>query len=155
MPVMLRLLLLSSLLVLPACGGEAAAAPSPDGTLELTVGGDARSLVGDLRELDVELLPQREPQVPAPRLEPPQTGSPHEQLTPEPQPEPPPPEPDYFTVELKQGQTIGALAKEHLGTSRRYQEILDLNHLTEAAARKLRPGAKIRIPKQQAAATGR
>jgi nucleoid-associated protein YgaU len=147
---------LSALLLLPACDARPAAAAAADGSLVLEVGGDQSSLAQDLRSMGVELLPRRQPPPaatpPAPAPFPPANQDPAAE-TPPPMSEPPvTSEPDWIEVEIKPGQTIGALAKEHLGTSRRYQEILDLNHLTEAMARRIKAGSKIKIPKAKAAA---
>lgn len=143
-------MLLPALLLLGSCGGKPAAAAAVDGTLVLEVGGDQPSLSGDLRRLGVELRPAPGPAAlpPSPQIDPPPrpVGDPpvHEP------PPPPDPEPAYIEIELKTGQTIGALAQQYLGTSRRYQEILDLNHLTEASARRIKAGSRIKIPKDAA-----
>ena len=47
-------------------------------------------------------------------------------ITPEPEPQPEP-EPATVTVTVKRGNTLWGLARTHLGTGTRYQEIFDLN----------------------------
>ncbi|MCA8953466.1 MAG: hypothetical protein KDE27_28395 [Planctomycetes bacterium] len=49
-------------------------------------------------------------------------------------------------VELQPGQTISHLASRHLGTVRRYREILELNGWSEAESRRLAPGTKVKLP---------
>lgn len=130
---------------LAACAPKPAAAAS-EGSLVLEVGGEHPSLAGGLRALGVELVEPPAPPQPGPQ--PPQAPPRAlDEPAPAPPPAPPAEEPAWFEVEIQTGQTIGALSQQYLGTSRRYREILELNHLTEAAARRLRPGSRIKIPK--------
>ena len=59
-------------------------------------------------------------------------------VTPEPEPEPEP-EPATITITVKPGNTLWGLARTHLGTGTRYQEIFDLNRgKVQAGGRTLR-----------------
>ena len=68
----------------------------------------------------------------------------------EPRVEPPadPPAPEPRIAVLGRGQTIYALAGEHLGDSNRWKEILKLNGWTEERAAKLPPGTKVELPER-------
>lgn len=113
--------------------------------LVIELGGDNPSLRDALQALG--MLPEPEPP-PAP---PPQETAPMEPVAPPPEPElqpEPPPEPEFFTVLLKERETLWDLAREHLGKGARWTEILALNGWTEAQARRLRAGTTVRIPRR-------
>ena len=61
-------------------------------------------------------------------------------------PSPPAPAASLRIARLKKGETVYGLAQRLLGDGRRYGEILKLNGLDEAQARRLRPGTVLRIP---------
>lgn len=66
------------------------------------------------------------------------------------EPEPPPPAvSEWVTVELPNKETVVDIARRHLGDGNRFHEIMKWNGLSEAAARKLRPGHPIRIKRSE------
>ena len=165
----MRAWLVVVLAVLSACGQKRPARPAGDGELVIEVGGPHRSLRSSLRSLGVELLPgsplrasaadpvgaARSQPVPAtlgPQASAP--GGPARQQLDQPQDPPasagrgeaPRSPPRGFEVRLGAGQTVMDLARIHLGSDRRYAEILQLNGWTEDAARRLRIGQPVRIP---------
>lgn len=56
----------------------------------------------------------------------------------------PPPEAQYYVIES--GDTLGGIAKEFLGSARRYPEIFEANREVIQDPNKIYPGQKIRIP---------
>ncbi len=133
MPAMARWWSGLVLLVWAACGGPPPE-PAGDDVLELELGGAHQPLEAALRAND--------PRAPAPIEAPPR-------VEPEPRLQPLAPEPPAArprTVTLRRNQTIAGLAREHLGSSSRFQEILDLNGWTEADARRLPVGTPVKIP---------
>ena len=159
---MLRFCLLGAgCLLLAGCSDSSAAAKPSDGVLVLEVGGIDTSLRKSLTDAGIEVGAAQAlaPVVPEPPPEPapsPQGGSSATQgepapPVPEPKQEPAPPSTgaDWFEVELAPKQTLTGLAKKHLGDGTRYPEILKLNGWTERDVLRLRPGAKVKIPKQK------
>ncbi len=149
-------------LLLAGCSDSRAAAKPSDGVLVLEVGGIDTSLRKSLTDAGIEVgAPQvLVPVAPAPAVEPPPPSPPGEGAAPPDGPAPPVPEPkgesapapanvDWFEVELAPKQTLTGLAKKHLGDGTRYPEILKLNGWTERDVLRLRPGAKVKIPKQK------
>ena len=68
---------------------------------------------------------------------------------PEPGPQPQPqPGPQFREVELQPNETISHLSQRHLGTMRRYREILELNGWSEQQSRRLTVGTVVRLPLQ-------
>jgi hypothetical protein len=151
-----RTLVLVSLAAVAAasCGSSEAASRSPDGTLRLELGGAQGSLREALSAAGVRVTPKRvrstppEPEQPA--AEP--TPSPLPRASPsasEPAPGPqaaPAPREDFKIVVLERNQTLIHLAKIHLGNGNRFREILAANGWTEADARRLREGTKVKVP---------
>lgn len=156
---MLRFCLLGAgCLLLAGCSDSRAAAKPSDGVLVLEVGGIDTSLRKALTDAGIEVgAPQALMPVapePAPDAPTPQEGGGASQgepapPVPEPKEEPasPPANADWFEVELAPKQTLTGLAKKHLGDGTRYPEILKLNGWTERDVLRLRPGAKVKIPK--------
>lgn len=56
----------------------------------------------------------------------------------------PAPEATFYTV--KKGDTLGAIAKEHLGSAKRYREIFEANQPMLKDANLIYPGQVLRIP---------
>lgn len=50
------------------------------------------------------------------------------------------------TVTIKSGDTLWVIAKTHLGDGSRYKEIMKLNNISEAQAKKLKIGTVIKLP---------
>ena len=130
--------------------------------LVLEVGGIDTSLRKSLTEGGIEVGPPQTlvPVVPAPMVEATQPPPPGDGTAAKGEPAPPVPEPkgepapppanaDWFEVELAPKQTLTGLAKKHLGDGTRYPEILKLNGWTERDVLRLRPGAKVKIPKSK------
>lgn len=55
------------------------------------------------------------------------------------------------TIEVRPGDTLGALAAEHLGSSRRWRELLEANSDQLTSDRDLRAGMTLRLPGETAA----
>lgn len=158
--------LFASCLLVAACSDSQAAARPSDGVLVLEVGGIDTSLRKTLTDAGVEVAP---PQRLLPEDVEPEPASPggsgsgagggagpgaNEPPPPSPPPNPEPsPQPttnaEWFEVELAPKQTLTGLAKKHLGDGTRYPEIMKLNGWSEREVLKLRPGAKVKIPKQK------
>jgi nucleoid-associated protein YgaU len=166
--VRMRLRTLAAVAVIglvPACSPKPAKAASGDGELVLELGGEHRSLAASLQARGVTLLPPRaladapaDPQAdvpPAPSPSPdgpnggpnagPNAGNGRQQAA-DPVPAPSADQ-DYFEVVLQPRQTLIDLAKKHLGSGARFTEILKINGWTEANARRLKAGRKVKIPK--------
>lgn len=139
-----------------------ACAPSPvikelgDGELVLELGAGHRSFAASLRSLGVTLLPPKnfqEVQLVEPEPNPVGPGSKQaEKETDKPPPKelpllPPPVDPGFFEVTLQQNQTLIDLAKKYLGSGAKFTEILRANGFSEADAKRLKAGRKIKIPK--------
>lgn len=159
---MLRFCLLGAgCLLLAGCSDSRAAARPSDGVLVLEVGGIDTSLRKSLTDGGIEVGPPQAlmPVVPEAQAEAPPplpgegTAAQGEPAPPVPEPKgepaPPPANADWFEVELAPKQTLTGLAKKHLGDGTRYPEILKLNGWTERDVLRLRPGAKVKIPKQK------
>jgi nucleoid-associated protein YgaU len=156
--------------LVPACSPKPAKAAAGDGELVLELGGEHRSLAAALQTRGVTLLPPRaladappDPQA-DPQVDPqaaPQAGPQAVAQTDAPpaqgrgngrkqaaDPAPAPgADPDYFEVVLQPRQTLIDLAKKYLGSGARFTEILQINGWTEADARRLKAGRKVKIPK--------
>jgi hypothetical protein len=147
-----------------ACGRQAAPPLAGDGELVLELGRGHRSLAGSLQAAGLDLLPRCDYGPPPPRAAvedaPAQPAADAEA----PRRAPPPDEPGqsapavappaaepaaatWFEVELEERQTLFLLARKHLGSANRFKEILELNGWSDAEARRLRPGQRVRIPK--------
>jgi nucleoid-associated protein YgaU len=153
------------------CCTRAPEAPlAGDGELVLELGRGHKPLADSLRARGVELLPpcdyqtqdpraalaagaaatprDEKPDAEAPRAGAPQPDAPGAEVPPPAAaPVPPAPAQAWFEVELEPRQTLSVLARKHLGSANRFKEILELNGWTDADARRLRPGQKVRIPK--------
>jgi len=142
-----------------SCGG-ATESRTGDGTLVLELGGNHSSLRRALMRAGVVIAPRpmgvaaESGVAPMGRIlgiERPSVGpaappdDPPVDPAPEPDPEPAA-APSYREVELQRGETISHLASRHLGTVRRYGEILELNGWTEPQSRRLRAGTMVKIP---------
>ena len=110
-------------------------APGPN-VLSLELGGEHRSLTRALHVLQPETP---EPTEPIRQL----SGTPPTEPTEDPEPEP---RGDLREVALGESQTIQDVSMEHLGTTKRWMEILELNGWTEEEARKLRVGTMVKLP---------
>ncbi len=147
-------------MVLTACADSNAAARATAGTLVLEVGGQQSSLrqallaagitpsvAQRLRDVDVEPAPEQPAAVPPPRE---QASPASHEPTPAPIPTPAPPvERDTpLVVILGEGQSLMHLARKHLGDGARVSEILQLNGWSEADARRLLAGQKVKLPKK-------
>ncbi len=126
-----------------------------DGELVVELGAPNGSLAASLERLGYTSAPRPlKVQVdlesaPAPDLGP--DDVPVEQGGQQVQPPAPAAEPaGWIEVELGEGQTLMDLAMEHLGTSRRYLEIMEWNGLSDRDARRLKVGQKIRLLKSGA-----
>jgi hypothetical protein len=158
-----------------ACRPQAPAPLRGDGQLVLELGGQSRSLAASLRALGVELRPPLQPEpaadrtpdrppdgapdgtpdrgpdrssVPPRPADPPDPARDRPRAGPEPAPIEPRAEPQaWFEVELQPRQTLMDLAQQHLGTARRFQEIMALNGWDDRAARRLKIGQRVKIPR--------
>ena len=148
--------------VLSSSCAESAAAPRvSDGTLVLEVGGGQSSLRQALAGVGITIGPahllwdREAPAGPGDAGNQPSSAG----AGPEPEPEgvPPPAPSDQLPapsgdgaatklVTLKRGQTLIHLAKEHLGSGNRFRELLELNGWSDAEARRLAEGTKVRVP---------
>lgn len=149
-------------LLLAACERGAAVVHADE--LVLEVGGARPSLRAELQSRGQTVgLPQRvrvEPVVPPPAPVPQPDPAPDPAPDPQPQvdpqprpipiplpePTPTPTPPAFKVVKLKKHQTLMHLSQEHLGTTRRWKEILALNGWSEAQANRLREGLDVKIP---------
>lgn len=142
---------LAALLCVSACSGKPAAAAGKDGTLVIELGGNADSLAMTLRRAGVELLPPKAEPAADPADEHADNEAPANQPpAPEVVPVTPAAGAEWIEVEVKKGQTVMAISQEYLGTTRRYREILRLNDMNEEQAKRIKPGAKLRVPKRAA-----
>ena len=57
-----------------------------------------------------------------------------------------PPSSEFFTVYLREGETLYRLAATHLGRGSRWRELLALNGWTEAQATRLKVGVPVKLP---------
>lgn len=112
---------------------------------ELLARGEAVGLPQRVRVVPVAPPPAPQPQ-PAPQPEPQPDPQPEPQPQPIPIPLPDPTPPAFKVVKLKRNQTLMHLSQEHLGTTRRWKEILALNGWSEAQANRLREGIDVKIP---------
>ena len=151
--------------IVSACGKSPSLPTGGDGTMVLELGGNQASLRGALAKAGIQpapaivLLDEPAP-TPAPQqddeLDRKPMTSPEDQPQPQPVPKPddappaPSEAPAFTTVTLGQGQTLIHLARKHLGDGNRFREILELNGWSEAESRRLKPGTKVKIPKQSA-----
>jgi len=119
----------SLLVLLMACGDPVPPAPGED-VLVLELGAPNASLEQSLRAVAAKRALREDAPPPVSRLSEP----------------PPESEPESRTVWLVEGQTISELAQTHLGSSRRWHEILELNGWTEDDARRLGVGTPVRLP---------
>lgn len=116
--------------------------------LDLTLGGDNRSLREDLRRLDetMGLVPRRQPRrQPEPRLR--RQPRPEPAHAPEPGRQPPPSSsPPLQVVVLEEGDTLWGLAEAHLGAGRRWRELARFNGWSEDRASSLPTGTRVKLP---------
>lgn len=139
-----------------SCGSGQAGTRSVDGTLRIELGGAQGSLREALSAAGVRVAAPKRVRAAPPDAEQPAAEPTHEPAPrpspsasePAPWPEAPtaPPEPGFKTVVLERNQTLIHLAKIHLGNGNRFREILDANGWTEADARRLREGTKVKVP---------
>jgi hypothetical protein len=166
------------LLVLASCAQRSPQRLMGDGELVLELGGAGASLSRMLQKSGVELLPAPQPIVqPAPHIEPkPKDGAggedsrgakadpiakiepePKIEPNPEPKAEPKPESGDYafdvVVVQLGANETLMDVASKHLGTAKRFKDIMKWNGWSERETRRLKPGTeiKLQIPKKAAA----
>lgn len=158
---------LSALLV--GCRGEPEPVVAGDGELVLEVGGDHPSLRAALLARGLPVAPARvlvpvaaSPEVPPTQPSVEQAGTPVDSLVPVADPPRPPqgiapaepaepaaPEPEWTVVELPAGETLIHVARRHLGDGRRYLEVMQWNGWSEADARRLATGERIRLRTSQ------
>jgi nucleoid-associated protein YgaU len=148
-------------LLVAACAQRPPARIAGDGEFVLELGGSNRSLAASLRALGVELLPARAAPEPQPQ-DGNQAGNESDggvdgpgadgSSAPDAGERDPGTDreaaagPAWIEVRLASKQTLMDLAKEHLGTSRRFQEIMELNGWSDRDARRLKVGQVVRIP---------
>jgi hypothetical protein len=147
---------LSLLLALAACGRSAPSGPPGPDVMVLDLGGNHAPLGPSLRAVDPTL--RSAPTAPATSSAPASGSGSGSGSAPAPEPEPTPaapegepkaepaPAPAERWVELGAGQTISELARAHLGSAKRWREVLQVNGWTEEQARKLRPGTRVKLP---------
>lgn len=139
---------------------ESIEAANPDGVLVMELGGAQTDLGEDLVRAGIALLPQRalsEIKLPDDVEPVPQPAPSVNDRTDPAEPAPPPvPDPQQqvapsveTVVVLGKGQTLFAIAKKHLGSATRYKEILVHNGWTEAQAKRLPAGTKVKLPPRQ------
>ena len=131
---MARCVLAGVLLIVLACG-EDPPPPRSDDLLVLELGGDHMPLDAALRAVAARGAQAEYPPATRPESEPPPGEA-----------KPSVPLEAERWVELEAGQTISELARVHLGRSRRWREVLELNGWTEEQARRLRVGTQVRLP---------
>lgn len=156
-------------MLLPACAPKPPAATRGDGTLVLELGGGYPSLRAALTGLGVELEAPRQwrptasteaPAAAATAANPAAAATPAPQppaaiealLVPDPGagpalPDPVPSGQEWVEVALEPRQTLMHLARIHLGSGNRFKEIMAWNGWTDADARRLQPGTKVRLRK--------
>lgn len=148
------LLLLSTLFV--SCAQRAAPRVAGDGEFVLELGGAGRSLAGSLTGMGVRLLPAPDPLTaavadPEPAAREPERRTPESPDTPKQDPtkvpEGPVEEPSWFEVQLGPQETLMDVASKHLGSAKRFKEIMTLNGWTDRDARRLKAGTRIKVPK--------
>lgn len=152
------ILLVVAWLAFASCAQRAAARVAGDGEFVLELGGSGRSLATSLRNCKVELLPAPEP-LAAPVVEPasiPEEKPKPESVTPKAPGQEPPSDPavatqpesqDYFEVALGPQETLMDVASKHLGSAKRFKEIMTLNGFSERDTRRLKAGTRIKVPK--------
>ena len=119
-----------------ACGGETPPETSDD-ALVLELGGQAEPLRESLRRVGRAGVMTREEATVEVQLELPKARVPDPRL------------PKFFTVYLREGETLYRLAATHLGSGSRWRELLALNGWTEAQATRLKVGAPVKLPIRQ------
>jgi nucleoid-associated protein YgaU len=102
------------------------AAPRPDRTLRVRIGGDAAPATGAGAADEARRA----------------SNDPAKHVLPAPPPPPPPPAVRTYTV--KDGDTLGAIASRELGSASRAAEIAALNGIQDAAL--IRKGAVLKLP---------
>lgn len=129
-----------------ACARTAAAAGAEADVLVLELGGGHDSLRAALARRG---LLRRDPRAAAERreLEEVPLADPRRSPAPVEPVAPPAAEPQWIEVRLARGETLMHVAKKHLGTARRYRELMTLNGWTEDDARRLRDGTLVKVPK--------
>lgn len=149
-------------MALASCAQRSAARVAGDGEFVLELGGAGRSLATSLKNCKVELLPAPEP-LPAPVVEKepvakdPAKTSPSKPVdaTVE-RPTDPLPTPavvtkdegaTYIEIELGPQETLMDVASKHLGSAKRFKEIMTLNGFSERDTRRLKAGTRIKVPK--------
>lgn len=145
-----------------SCAQRSAARVAGDGEFVLELGGAGRSLATSLKNCKVELLPAPEP-LPVPVVETesvakdPAKSSPSKpvEATAE-RPSDPLPTPavapkdataNFFEVELGPQETLMDVAAKHLGSAKRFKEIMTLNGFSDRDTRRLKAGTRIKVPK--------
>ena len=126
-----------------ACGGDIPPGTSED-MLVLELGGQSEPLREALRRVArVEVTTrEEEPREEVTREEEPREEEPRE----EPVAGVAPPSSEFFTVYLREGETLYRLAATHLGRGSRWRELLALNGWTEAQATRLKVGVPVKLP---------
>lgn len=172
-------------LVLASCAQRAPRHLAGDGELVLELGGGGASLSRLLQKSGVELLPAPQPlPQPTPASESKADVSTqvadasakrnaakdlvddesrgNADATPETKPEPKPEanpdaESDYDVIEVALGanETLMDLASKHLGTAKRFKDIMRWNGWTDRDARRLKAGTKVKIHKPRKPAESR
>lgn len=54
---------------------------------------------------------------------------------------------ETFEVALGPNETLMDVSSKHLGTAKRFKELMTLNGFSERDTRRLKPGQKIKVPK--------
>lgn len=171
-------------LVLASCAQRAPRQLAGDGEMVLELGGGGASLSRLLQKSGVELLPSPQPlPQPAPAIEsnresasqaveasakrndgtvlgddePLAKTSAKPETKPDSKPETKPEAGDDEVIEVTLGanETLMDLASKHLGTARRFKDIMKWNGWTDRDARRLKAGTKVKIHKPSKAAASR
>lgn len=121
------LVALTALVGLEACRRPAGAPAPASDELVLELGGDGIPIAELLRR--AEAMQRERPEIEVPPI-----------------PEPPAPPQRTRLEYLAEGETLSTFCQRVLGQSRRWQEVQELNGLSDDDLRRLAPGTPIRVP---------
>lgn len=163
-------------LVLASCAQRAPRQLAGDGEMVLELGGGGASLSRLLQKSGVELLPSPQPlPQPAPAIESNRESAsqaveasakrndgtvlgddePLAKTSAKPETKPEAGDDEVIEVTLGANETLMDLASKHLGTARRFKDIMKWNGWTDRDARRLKAGTKVKIHKPSKAAASR